>query len=198
VDETRTLHNPRYASSVYQYVDDVLPSARIDLWQGESPPLILCESRSLAGVLRGIADAYLCPIAATNGQTGGFLHTTVGPLVRASGASREVIYLGDLDLSGSHIEENTRKVLAEYGHLYWLRLAITNVQVREWDLIPTDKKDHRFKPARVFPAVETEALRQQEIQRLLLEALEQAAPEPLSEVLEREEQQRAAVRERLG
>ena len=139
--------------------------------------------------------ALLPPLTA---RLGGLLHTTVGPLVRASGASREVIYLGDLDLSGSHIEENTRKVLAEYGHLYWLRLAITNVQVREWGLIPTDKKDHRFKPARVFPAVETEALRQQEIQRLLLEVLEQAAPEPLSEVLEREEQQRAAVRERLG
>jgi hypothetical protein len=198
VDETRTLHNPRYASSVYKYVEDLLPSARIDLWQGEPPPLILCESRSLAGVLRGIADAYLCPIAATNGQAGGFLHTTVGPLVRTGGASREVLYLGDLDLSGSHIEENNRRVLAGYGHLYWHRLAITDAQVRDRSLPIVQKKDNRFKPARVFPAVETEALRQQEIQRLLLNMLERAAPEPLAEVLEREVQQRAAVRERLG
>src|SRR3712207_4508698 len=33
---------------------------------GEAPPLILCESRSLAGVLSPIAAEYLCPIATTN------------------------------------------------------------------------------------------------------------------------------------
>jgi len=81
VDETRTLEEWRYAVSVQSYVEEVLPVARIDLWGGESPPLILCESRSLAGVLRDIAQDYLCPIAATNGQAGGFLHTEVAPLV---------------------------------------------------------------------------------------------------------------------
>jgi hypothetical protein len=65
VDETRTLDNWRYGGSVYQYVEEVLPVARIDVWDGEPPPLILCESRSLAGALRDIARTYLCPIAAT-------------------------------------------------------------------------------------------------------------------------------------
>ena len=101
---------------MYQYVENTLPSARIDLWGGEPAPLILCESRSLAGVLRGAAATYLCPIAATNGQAGGFLHTEVAPLITESGA-RRVLYLGDLDLSGGHIDENTRKVLSEYGDL---------------------------------------------------------------------------------
>ena len=73
VDETRDLASWSYAESVYRYIEDRLPLARIDLWQGEPPPLILCESRSLAGVLRDIAGTYLCPIAATNGQAGGFL-----------------------------------------------------------------------------------------------------------------------------
>ncbi len=57
VDETRTLDNWRYARSVYQYVEDTLPLARIDLWDGEPPPLILCESRSLAGApWRGLCE----------------------------------------------------------------------------------------------------------------------------------------------
>ena len=147
----------------------------------DPPPLILCESRSLAGVLQDIASTYLCPIAATNGQVGGFLHTDVGPLIREGGvfATRRVLYFGALDLSGGHIEENTRGVLEAYAPLDWTRLAITGVQVRERGLTVVEKKDNRFKPARTFPAVETEALRQREIQRILLEALEEAVPQPL-------------------
>jgi hypothetical protein len=199
VDETRSLHSWRYAKSAYEYVLGTLPEVRIDLWDGGTPPLILCESRSLAGVLERIAASYLCPIAATNGQAGGFLHTEVAPLVSANGSSyassaRRVLYLGDLDLSGSHIEENTRRVLGDYGDLDWHRLAITEAQVRANNLTVIDKKDHRFKPAKTFPAVETEALRQTQIQRILTSALEAMVPEPLAEVLSREEAQRVRTR----
>lgn len=199
VDETRTLEEWRYAVSVQSYVEEVLPVARIDLWGGESPPLILCESRSLAGVLRDIAQDYLCPIAATNGQAGGFLHTEVAPLVAGPpGRGRRVLYLGDLDLSGGHIEANTRAVLEGYGELEWEKVAITDVQVRESAFPVKSKLDYRFKPARAFDAVETEALGQARIMALLKERLEAAVPEPLAEVLRREEVQRVSVRERLS
>src|SRR5215212_2241703 len=178
VDETRSLDDWRYASSVQSYVEEVLPVARIDVWDGEKPPLILCESRSLAGVLRDIAEDYLCPIAATNGQAGGFLHTEIAPLVRGG---RRVFYMGDLDLSGAHIEENTRAVLEDYGVLDWEKVAITDVQVQE----------------REFQAVETEALGQRRIMELLDEKLAAEAPELLAVVFEREERQRVLVRERL-
>jgi len=197
VDETRDLDIWQYAPSVGKYVEDTLPFARIDLWEDAAPPLIICESRSLAGVLRRIARDYLCPIAATNGQVGGFLHTTVGPLIEGGGGTRRVLYFGDLDLSGGHIEENTRNELSEYGELDWQRLAITHVQVREHDLVPVMKTDRRFRAPKKFPAVETEALRQREIQRILTERLDAELPESLPVVLEREEQQRVAVRERL-
>ena len=196
VDETRSLADWRYASSVYQYVNDILPSARIDLWDANPPPLILCESRSLAGVLRNIAGDYLCPIAATNGQVGGFLRTEVGPLVEQYGY-RRVFYMGDLDLSGAHIEENTRRVLSEYGFLQWERIAITSEQVQEHDFPIKRKTDNRYKPAREFDAIETEALGQVEIQRLLTTRLEEVVSESLEVVLEREEQQRVLVRELL-
>jgi hypothetical protein len=196
VDETRTLHDRRYAESVYWYMMDTLPRARIDLWDGRPPPLILCESRSLAGVLQETATEYLCPITATNGQVGGFLHNEVAPLITETG-KRRVLYLGDLDLSGGHIEENTFRVLAEYGYLDWAKVAITGVQVRKHDFPRKWKKDKRFKPPRWFQAVETEALGQTEIVRLLTEKLDELVPEPLEEVLEREEQQRVLVRKLL-
>lgn len=195
VDETRSLDAWRYASSVQSYVEEVLPVARIDVWDGEKPPLILCESRSLAGVLRDIAEDYLCPIAATNGQAGGFLHTEIAPLVRGG---RRVFYMGDLDLSGSHIEENTRAVLGGYGVPDWEKVAITRVQVRERDFPVKTKRDYRFKPTREFEAVETEALGQRRIMELLTEKLEAEVPEPLPVVLEREKHQRAQVREQLS
>ncbi len=199
VDETRDLASWSYAESVYQYVENSLPYARIDLWGGEPPPLILCESRSLAGVLRNIAGTYLCPIAATNGQVGGFLHTDVGPLIASAGdADQRVFYLGDLDFSGSQIEANTRKVLSEYGWLEWERIAITKEQARERDLTAISKPDRRFKPVRYYDAIETEALKQAEIQRILTQHLDSELPEPLETVREREEQQRVQVRSRLG
>ena len=196
VDETRNLDNWRYAESVYQYVEDTIDRARIDLWQGGPPPLILCESRSLAGVLRRIAGNYLCPIAATNGQAGGFLRTDIGPLMRQCG-KRRILYFGDLDFSGGQIEGHTQDVLSEFGEFEWSRLGITEEQVEDNELTKIMKTDNRFKPAREFPAVETEALSQEAIQRLLRDALETSVPEPLEVVLEREEAQRVAVRQAL-
>lgn len=168
--------------------------ARLDLWDGEPPPLVLCESRSLSGVLTDVASKYLAPIAATNGQTGGFLHTEVAPLVEGS---REVIYLGDLDLAGGHIEENTRRVLEGYGELDWMRLAITGEQVRERGLPVVSKPDRRYKPLRYFDAVETEALGQRELRRLLEERLQAMLPEPLEIVRERESEQKRRARRLL-
>ncbi len=198
VDETRDLTSWAYSDSVYQYVIDDLPSARIDLWGGKPPPLILCESRSLAGVLRAICGTYLCPIAATNGQVGGFLHTDVGPLIEAAGDGvQRVFYLGDLDFSGAQIEAHTRKVLSGYGNLAWERIAITADQAQEKNLTAIKKPDNRFRPVRYYDAIETEALKQTEIQRILTERLDAELPEPLSTVLRREREQRVQVHNSL-
>lgn len=193
-DQTRSVTSWRYSGSVYRCVEEMVERARIDPWDGEPPPLILCESRSLSGVLTDTAMRYLADIAATNGQTGGFLHTKLGPAVKDG---RRVIYLGDLDYAGGHIEENTRGVLEEYGEVEWERLTITDVQVRERGLTVVSKRDYRFKPPTSFDAVETEALSQRVIQRLLAERLEEMLPEPMSAVREREEAQRRDVRSLL-
>ena len=49
VDETRSLDDFTGSSTVRQWMLDVLQAARLDPWDGD-PPLILTESRSLAGV----------------------------------------------------------------------------------------------------------------------------------------------------
>jgi hypothetical protein len=92
IDETRELTQWRTASSVAEYVADAARHASIDRWDGLPAPLIICESRSLAGALRDTASSYACPIASTNGQVRGFLVTKVAPSLRHR---QRVLYLGE-------------------------------------------------------------------------------------------------------
>jgi hypothetical protein len=196
-DETRTLDEWSYADSVAEFLREALDHARISPWPSE-PPLILAESRTLRGPLRPVVARYLCPFAATNGQTRGFLHTEIVPIL--TGNDRPVLYLGDHDLQGGQIESHTRNVLerATGREIDWRRLAITDEQISDAGLTPIHKVDHRYRPARVHLAVEVESLGQGTVLQLLTEALDELLPEPLADVLERQRVQREAWAERLG
>ena len=104
VDETRSLDDYTGYPTIKQGTLSGLPYIVLDPWRGRAP-LVLTESRSLAGVLRLLTRDYACRIAATNGQCGGFLRTDIGPRLQAAD---RVLYLGDLDLAGGQIEANTR------------------------------------------------------------------------------------------
>jgi hypothetical protein len=49
-------------------------------WRRAADP----DRKSLAGVLRGLAQRYVVKIAPTNGQCAGFLHTVVAPRRRST------------------------------------------------------------------------------------------------------------------
>jgi hypothetical protein len=129
---------------------------------------------------RGVAQQYLCAVAATNGQVGGFLHTNLLPLL--DGGDRAVLYVGDLDHQGAQIERNTRRVLeSEVGHLGWTRVALLPEHAAG---LPTRTKvDRRHKPSRFHDAVEVEALGQSTVVGLVRAALDALLPEPLDRVL---------------
>jgi len=194
-DETRVLHGfDRYAT-VAEHLRVVVDHAEINPWAGE-PPLILTESRSLAGVLRTISDEYRCRVAATNGQVGGFLRTEIAPILDNG---RPVLYLGDLDHQGAQIELNTRRVLErEAGHrLGWRRIAITADQVADRRIEPIIKTDGRYRPALVHEAWEAEALTQRVVVSLVRAALDELLPGPLEEIRVREQAQREEWKDRF-
>jgi len=195
VDETRSLDDYTGYASVKQGALSKLPYIGLDPWRG-CAPLVLTESRSLAGVLRSVAGEYRVRIAATNGQCGGFLRTEIAPRLQPDD---RIIYLGDLDLSGDQIEANTRRVLEQAsGSLDWERLALTPEQVREHDLPVIVKHDRRYKDGHAHEAVETEAISQRVLVEILRARLDKMLPEPLARVQERERRQRAAVSRRIG
>lgn len=191
-DETRSLENFAGRATIKEWVLEIsLVSARLDPWTGDMP-LILTESRSLAGVLRDLCRDYRVMIAPTNGQCGGFLHTDIAPELSPG---HPVLYLGDFELAGGDIEENTKRVLEQIvGELQWERLALTQQQVEFYDLPKIIKHDSRFKDGGAHEAVETEALSQRIIVEILRNRLAALLPEPLDRVLEREEAQRTAIR----
>jgi hypothetical protein len=149
-------------------------------------------------VLDEMCGDYRIMVAPTNGQVGGFLRTDVVPVLRSR---HRVLYVGDLDLSGGLIEENTRADLERaVGPLRWERIALTDEQADQYLLraLAITKTDRRFKDgAGVHQAIETEALSQGTIVGILRDRLDELLPEPLDDVLEREERQRAEVRRLL-
>jgi hypothetical protein len=190
-DETRSLEDYTGSPTIKQGTLDALPYIKLDPWRGR-PPMVLTESRSLAGVLRHIAIEYACRIAATNGQCGGFLRTGIAPKLRPDDT---VLYLGDLDLAGDQIEANTRRVLEQVigGTLQWERLALTGEQVEHYNLPRITKHDRRYADGRPHEAVETEALRQTVLVDILRKRLDDLLPEPLQRVQERAERQRRLI-----
>jgi hypothetical protein len=194
VDETRSLEDHTGFPSIAIGVDAYLNTIRIDPWSGAAP-LILTESRSLAGALRNLAREYAVKITATNGQVGGFLHTDVAP---ALGDEARVLYLGDFDLAGADIEANTRRVLERNRNRDWERLALTREQVRLYSLPVITKSDGRFANGGTHDAVETEALSQLLIVQIVRDRLDELLPAPLADFAAAEATERERLRALLG
>jgi hypothetical protein len=191
VDETRSLASWSFADSVYEYAAAAARAARIDCWSGMAAPLILSESRGVAGEQRRLAAEYLCPIAGTSGQVGGFLHTDVIPVLKPG---QHVLYIGDWDWSGAQIEENTRTVLeAEVGPLQWERLAVTAEQIEQLGLGRILKRDRRYSDGKPHYATEVEEFGQLRTRELLRTRLDALMPVPLADVRVREERERDEI-----
>lgn len=203
VDESREVLNPGFAANVLGALQRSAHYARIDAWDGELPPLVICESRAVKGVLTSLMYEYLAPIAATGGQCGGFLVTDIVPLLEDN--DREVLYIGDHEIRGpaDQIEDNTRRYLERHAGrpIQWTRIALTQAQV---DADPRlsglviDKLDNRYRPAKAYQAVECEAIGQRALVTLVRAHLDARLPEPLAVVRAREAAQQAWAVGALG
>src|ERR1017187_7985212 len=186
VDETRHVTDMTCSRTVMDSVEQVLKYARIDPWQyAGTRPVVVCESRSLSGVLSATCSEYGVNIAATNGQCAGFLRTKLAGVLNAQPSDQRisVLYCGDLDPQGEDIECNTRSVLrtcithgVTTGYISqdvfdWERLMLTAEQVEEHTLSSIIKSDKRKNHGAPYEAWECESLSQKLIVTLLEERL---------------------------
>src|SRR5262249_1839715 len=151
--------------------------ATLDRWPSMAAPLIICEARSLKGVLTPLASRYACPITSTNGQARGHLINEVAPYLDPR---QHVLYLGDWDHCGHQIEAHTRTMLLGAGPFAhadnWRRVTLTTPQVETFGLPIIRKTDRRDNRDRAFDAVETEALSQRVIVDLVADRLDELMP----------------------
>jgi hypothetical protein len=199
-DETRRLRDYTGWSSIKEAAISRATHARLCPWRGRAP-MILTESRAVAGVLGNLMIEYAVKVAAVGGHCAGFLRNEIAPQLRAGDT---VLYVGDWDWQGGQIENRTREVLEELigGKLNWKRIALTEEQVDHYDLrsMQIMKIDHRYKrgqPGYRFPAVEAEALKQHVLVKIVRDALNALLPETLEDVREREGRQRRSILTRL-
>ena len=192
VDETRSVDDYSGFDTITGGVVANLNGFRLCPWNGQ-PPMLICESRSLAGVLRIHASEYRVLITSTNGQTNGFLRTKLQDRMR----SQRVVYFGDFNLAGDQIEDNTRSVLTQVlGELDWERLALTEEQVKRYHLPVKDVIDRRSDTS--GESVECEAMSQARIVEILRSKLDALLPVPLKELERREERERRRIRKLLS
>jgi hypothetical protein len=176
---------------------DTLDDVVLDPWQG-APPLLLCESRQTAAVLRPVVSEYRALISGLGGHVHGHLVVDVVPRLVDN---MQILWLGDLDLSGNQIQASATRILAEHNtanNVTIQRLALTEDQVDEYDLEPISKRDNRYADGSPHMAVELEAFGQRRIVALVRDALDDLLPEPLDDVHVREERERAAIARRLN
>lgn len=198
-DESRTPnYNPSW-DSLSEWATTSVEWIRLNPW-GRRPPRVLTESRAVAGVLRNLAGEFRVHVFPTGGQCGGYLRTVIAPQLQPGD---DTFYVGDWDLAGGQIEANTRVVLEREirGELNWKRIALTEEQVdqyklRKWVITKIDRR-YKDRSRGTHRAVEAEALGQKRIIRIVRDQLNALLPEPLADVLEREAQQRTAMRRLL-
>ena len=137
--------------------------------------MILTESRSLAGVLRDIASEYQCSVSLQ--PTDRLVDFFALTLPRNSGRTHVCFISVIKTCAAVKFNKNTQSVLErEVGPLKWERLALTETQVKDYKLPIIMKLDKRFKPARLAPAVETEAISQRVLTEILRDRLEELLP----------------------
>jgi hypothetical protein len=193
VDETRDVDDhsgfPTVEEGVLLYLDGI----HLCPWDGQ-PPIVICESRSLAGVLRIHVSEYRALITSTNGQNNGFARTKLKDRMQRG---HRVLYFGDYNRAGSQIEGNTHRILdEEVGDLDWERLALTKEQVERYHLPIKDVIDKRNGSS--GESVECEAMSQARIVQILRRKLDSLLPAPLKKLRERETQQRERIRKHLA
>lgn len=169
IDETGGSEDYRGSVDMVTGTLEALERVRLGPWPDE-PPELWAESRSLAGVIRGLAWIYRVPLVPLVGQASVGLLAEVAE--RVATAPPIVWYLGDYDLSGGHIEASAIERVEAFAGvgLDVHRLAITRDQVDELNLPVISKYDRRTKSH--ANAVETEALGQEAIEDIVSDTLE--------------------------
>lgn len=200
-DSTRWMRKPTTWSSMEQMLRHTTDGFRLDLWKGaERRCEIWCEKDALAGVISPITSEYDVPLMVSRGFSSiTFLHQAATEIRRYAmrGVNTTVFLAYDFDASG---QLAAKKVAESLRHLSRRDvqvelLAVTLEQIEDWDLPTRDPKPADFQKGWEHDfACELDAINPDQLQEIVLDAIESVADPDLMANIRAEE---AAAKEAL-
>ena len=167
VDETRVTRNYDYGYESYRdFVDSVEERFALEFWAPTigSHVEIWTESRGVeASIARPVAQEWRAATVAFGGQPSDGLLYECAKRILSRDHPTLILYAGDLDAHGMHIEEKPRQKLKEIWGCDpdWLRVLVNPDQVTAYNL-PSDENDAAIQ-AEAFPIDEARGLVEQAI-----------------------------------
>lgn len=181
-DGTRWQRKPRTYSSVEAALEQTAKFYRKALWDDlDCYAEVWLEKDALAGVIYPITAEYDAPLMVARGYASlSFLHESAAYIADLEKPAF-IYHLGDFDPSGVNAGEKieeTLRAMAPKAEIYFERLAVTEEQIKVWELPtrPTKATDTRSKAFGDI-SVELDAIPPDRMRRLVRAALEVHLPE---------------------
>lgn len=222
VDSLRTTEKPLSWSGLQDFAETVRGAYRKDFWsQLDWYVHIISEKDAIAGTIAPVTREYDVALSPIRGNTSHSFAYSLGSLFAEIEKPIFIGYLGDFDPNGMDIERDLRTKIEDHsgrqvlesdssdlgwssyikrmvldsggGAIAWQRLAISQSDINEFDLIPlqpkkSDPRYRKFIEQHGSQAVEVDALPPQELRKRVTEAIEQFIPQAEWERLKHVEQ----------
>jgi len=183
-DSTRMGHFVNTFTDASDFISSFAGLYRADLWR-DLPvyPEVWCESRSIAGVIRALCQEHgvsLYPAGGFSSET--FIWEAAQQINRASnGRQLRVFYIGDYDPAGvlidKDIERKMRLHLDPCVDMTFIRIAITEEQIKQYDLPTKSRKETDLRVLDLKKTVEAEAMPASVLRQLLRGQFEALIPD---------------------
>jgi hypothetical protein len=184
----RGYHVATYEDAA-DYLRDVAGQYRADMWKFADVYVeVWCESRSIAGVILPICQGLGVSLYPSGGNSSiSFAYQAACNINDLYGGRRVIVfYIGDYDPAGviidKNIEEELRRHLDPEVSLDFIRLAITEEQIRDCNLPTKPRKESDRRSLHIEETVEAEAMPPGELRGLLTVCIEARLPARALEV----------------
>lgn len=210
-DATRMGHHVATYGSGGELVRQQAEYYRLDLWQRAKAHVeVWCESRSIAAVLLPLCQELCVSLYPTSGFSSLTQTWDAAKLMQTVAAGRpiRVLYVGDYDPAGKHIDRDAIKKLrkhlkpyaARHGMtmkqcLQEVRVAVNEEQIVKYNLPTKPRKKDDARCPEIKRTVEAEALPAEVLLKLVREEIESYLPKgEIEAVRVAEESEREGLR----
>lgn len=177
VDETRLMRKPDSYDNLHDALQSMQNFYRRDFWNEQDVYVeVWCESDSVAGMIIDETSRFDVPLMSARGFASKSFLWSTAQKIQSVGKPAHLVYVGDYDPSGLHIDRNIEEGIRRYApdaEIHFERIAITPEQIQEFDLPsrPPKKGDSRAKGFN-GECVETEALEPAILRQIVRDAIE--------------------------